>query len=276
MLGCSPGFAAIALVQVQTAANVFAVSNAVTFASPVSAGDFVGVQIVNYYGGGQCAPGPSSVTDSSSDTATELGTWVSSTGNYCTGVYYFVVSAGSSSFSITVNFASSSNIALIGFDYSGVSTTSPIDGSPSGWSSGTGTSATTTALTPAQTGDQQLAFVIAGNTVTYSGWSGSLASRATVVGNGPIGALADASIATGAVTASVTLNTSLPWSMQQVLLHPAVTTSSCTHDGYSSGGAFAVPNGTSGSYWLKNGTFGTPNCSSVDYWQPTVGNFNTN
>jgi hypothetical protein len=56
----------------------------------------------------------------------------------------------------------------------------------------------------------------------------------------------------------------------------AAAGSSCTHQGYTSAGALAVPNGSSGSYWLKNGTFGTPDCSSVNYWQPTVGNFAVN
>ena len=52
--------------------------------------------------------------------------------------------------------------------------------------------------------------------------------------------------------------------------------SSCTHAGYTSAGATATPNGTTGSYWLKNGTFGTPDCSTTQYWQPAVGNFGTN
>lgn len=43
--------------------------------------------------------------------------------------------------------------------------------------------------------------------------------------------------------------------------------SSCTHAGFTSGGASSVPNGTSGSYWGKSGAFVTPDCSSVQYWQ---------
>lgn len=52
--------------------------------------------------------------------------------------------------------------------------------------------------------------------------------------------------------------------------------SSCTHAGYTSAGATATPNATTGSYWLTNGTFGTPDCSTVNYWQPVVGPFGTN
>ena len=52
--------------------------------------------------------------------------------------------------------------------------------------------------------------------------------------------------------------------------------STCTHSGYTSGGAIATPNGTSGSYVGKTGGLVTPDCSTVNYWQPTVGNFGTN
>jgi hypothetical protein len=43
--------------------------------------------------------------------------------------------------------------------------------------------------------------------------------------------------------------------------------SSCTHDFWSSAGSFAVPNGSSGSYWsTSTGAFATPNCSTGTYW----------
>lgn len=48
---------------------------------------------------------------------------------------------------------------------------------------------------------------------------------------------------------------------------------SCTHSGYTSGGAIATPNGTTGNYVGKSGAFVTPDCSTINYWQPTVGNF---
>lgn len=44
----------------------------------------------------------------------------------------------------------------------------------------------------------------------------------------------------------------------------------CTHDFWSSGSTFAVPNGTTGSYWsTATGAFATPNCSSGTYWLST-------
>lgn len=52
--------------------------------------------------------------------------------------------------------------------------------------------------------------------------------------------------------------------------------SSCTHNGITSAGALATPNGTTGSYVGKTGAFVTPNCSSTNYWQPAAGNFGLN
>lgn len=47
----------------------------------------------------------------------------------------------------------------------------------------------------------------------------------------------------------------------------------CAHSGYTSGGAIATPNGSSGSYLGKTGAFVTPDCSTIYYWSPAVGNF---
>lgn len=274
LAACSPAMASITLVQTATASSVFATSNSVTFSSAVSTGDVVGVMVDSAYGTGQCVTAPTA-TDSASDTAIAATAWNVSASNWCTGVYLFVVSAGSSSFKITVTYTSSANIALLAFDYSGVNTSAPIDGSATAWSTGTGTAVSTGSLTPGQTGDEQLAFLITGNPVTISGWSGSL-TQAAIFAITPQVALADASVSTAAVTASATLSSSQPWGMAQLLLKPASGGSSCSHDGYTAAGTLAVPNGTSGSYWLKNGTLGTPNCSSVEYWQPTLGNFGVN
>ena len=52
--------------------------------------------------------------------------------------------------------------------------------------------------------------------------------------------------------------------------------SSCTHDGITSAGALAIPDGTTGSYWSTTGNFVIPNCSSVAYWQPALGNSGVN
>lgn len=55
-----------------------------------------------------------------------------------------------------------------------------------------------------------------------------------------------------------------------------VTGASCTHGGYTSAGASATPNGSSGSYLGKTGAFVTPDCSSVYFWSPALGNFTLN
>jgi len=82
-------------------------------------------------------------------------------------------------------------------------------------------------------------------------------------------------------TSTVTDNASWTWTttadnyaMTLVSYKPAGA--GCTHAGYTSGGAIATPNGSSGSYVGKSGAFVTPDCSSVNYWQPAVGNFGAN
>ncbi|HEX3836080.1 MAG TPA: hypothetical protein VHW25_03880, partial [Steroidobacteraceae bacterium] len=51
---------------------------------------------------------------------------------------------------------------------------------------------------------------------------------------------------------------------------------SCTNTGLpSTGGAPAVPNGSSGSYWSLTGHFVTPDCSSIPYWRPALGTAGT-
>lgn len=276
LLARAPAFASIVLSQTATAANVYATTNTVTFTNPVSTGDVVGVIAYGGYGAGQCAPGPSSETDSASDTPIAVTTWdVNQSGGSCVGVYMFVVSAGSSSFSITVNFASAASLTLLAFDYSGVKTSAPIDGSATAWATAANTAPATAALTPTQSGDEELAFLITGNPVTIT-WGGTMTQQG-IYATTPQAALGGANLSsTSAVTASATLASSQPWSMAQVLLAPGSGGSSCSHDGYTAQGTLALPNGTSGSYWLKNGTLGTPNCSSVEYWQPSVGNFGVN
>jgi hypothetical protein len=51
--------------------------------------------------------------------------------------------------------------------------------------------------------------------------------------------------------------------------------SSCTNSGYTSAGASATPNGSSGSYVGNAGAFVTPDCSTIHYWQP-AGAFGVN
>lgn len=76
---------------------------------------------------------------------------------------------------------------------------------------------------------------------------------------------------TSAVAATFYIGTSAPVMSGVIALAEAGT--GCTHTGYTSAGAIATPNGSSGSYVGKSGAFVTPNCSSVYYWSPAAGNF---
>ena len=80
-----------------------------------------------------------------------------------------------------------------------------------------------------------------------------------------------------AVTSGATLSASGYWLDGVAVYYGTTGGASCTHAGRTSAGVTTtVPNGTSGSYRLKNGSFGTPDCSTVSYFQPTVGNFGVN
>jgi hypothetical protein len=142
--------------------------------------------------------------------------------------------------------------------------------------SGTSTSPVSNSLTPTANDEFLLAGVkTTAGAITFSSWTNSFTQDRQLV-TGP--SLADAYFVqtTGptSINAGVTISSSESWFAE--LAAYTVASASCTHDGYTSGGALAVPNGSSGSYWLKNGTFGTPNCSSTQYWQPTLGNFGVN
>ena len=74
---------------------------------------------------------------------------------------------------------------------------------------------------------------------------------------------------------SATLAASTTWHVQLAGVYDAAG-ASCTHAGYTSGGASTVPTSGSTSVWLNTGSFGTVDCSTTNYWQPTVGSFGTN
>lgn len=142
--------------------------------------------------------------------------------------------------------------------------------------SGSSTSPLTNSLTPSANDEFLLALVktIAGG-ITFSSWTNSFIQDRQIV-SGP--SLADAYLVQTSgptsVDAGVTISTSESW--VAMLGAYQVFVSACTHAGQTSAGAIAVPNGSTGSYWLKNGSFGTPDCATVSYKQPTIGNFGVN
>jgi hypothetical protein len=140
--------------------------------------------------------------------------------------------------------------------------------------SGSSANPTTGSLTAAS-GDMLLAGTTSGifQSSGYTAWTNSFTKDSGILG-GPTWAVAYLNGAgAGSINTQTTIATSTAWN---ALLMAYKSGAACTHSGITSAGAIAVPNGTSGSYRLKNGSFGTPDCSTVNYLQPTVGNFGLN
>jgi hypothetical protein len=132
---------------------------------------------------------------------------------------------------------------------------------------GTGTSAATTQSTT-HAGEILLAMWASSSsffTATPTGWSNWPSSNWQSVLAGPA--------ASGtSFNATNAQNASSFWVQSEIGIYDATGGSSCTHSFWSSTGVFAVPNGSSGSYWnLGTGTFTTPNCSTGSYLLSTGG-----
>ena len=138
---------------------------------------------------------------------------------------------------------------------------------------------TTASVTPVESGELAVVASVNWHNSNVLTWNNGFVQETSLDGPGQVPpdlAFADQVLSTtSAIAGSATSTASNGWSMSMMLFKPA-TSSACTHEGTTSAGALAVPNGTSGSYWSTIGNFVTPNCSSVDYWQPTVGNSGVN
>jgi hypothetical protein len=140
---------------------------------------------------------------------------------------------------------------------------------------GTGTPVTSNSLTPSANNEFLLgAVVTSSGSITFSTWTNSFTQDKTF-GTGPSAADAYFVQTSGPTSINVgtTLSASETWFAVLAAYGPGAA---CTHSGITSAGAIAVPNGSSGSYRLKNGSFGTPDCATVNYMQPTLGNFGVN
>ena len=171
---------AIAFRQAKSEHNVSLTTHKTTFTSSVNAGSVIGIAIMTQALG---SAAPTSVVDDNGDTVIPI-TGSSFTSGWCNpasgegsmGIYLFYCPAGGS-IGITPTFASSTTWSAIVFEYTGVNTTTPLDGNASAVFNGSNTSNPTTAgssLTPTQVGDQQMAFLASGNTNSHSSWGNSL------------------------------------------------------------------------------------------------------
>lgn len=102
--------------------------------------------------------------------------------------------------------------------------------------------------------------------VTVTGWNNVGSGAST------IGFYAFESTSGTTNNFSGTISTSASWYLALAGIYDSGGGASCTHSGYEPAtGALAVPNGTSGTFYLCSGAQGTPNCSSASYYQPVTG-----
>jgi len=137
-----------------TGATESATATALTakFTTTTTSGDLLVVSASEYVGATNHI---TSVTDTAGNTWTKLlDTYTS--GHISDGALWY--SAGTHpTTSVTVHTASAATIAISAQEFSGVATTSPVDGSSAG--SGTGTAASSGGVTPSSTGDLAVGFV---------------------------------------------------------------------------------------------------------------------
>ena len=123
---------------------------------------------------------PSSVVDSNGDTLiTAIAPTGGGEGSFA--LYLFVVGSGGSSFSITVNFVSTTYYKLAGFNYTGVNTTAPLDHAGILYHGNSTSPATGASLTPSQSGDEQLAILL--NASAFGSWGSSLVAQSALAGS---------------------------------------------------------------------------------------------
>lgn len=269
-------FATITVVQHKGADfNTSATSNTLAFTSNVTAGDTIFYAV--RYGTTGATFTISDNVDTGNYAQDKVQTLATDGDTVIIGSYANAVGGAT-----TLTFASSSATSMMVtiVEVSGLATSSILDQTASANSTSTAPNSGNTATT---TVASEFVFSAVGldgaNAETITG-AGSTTLLDTVVNSGSGNeSFADGYqivSATGTYAGQYSLTVSEEWAALVATYKTSGGGSSCTHAGYESTGATAVPNGTSGSYWLKGGTFGIPNCSSVDYWQPSTGNFGVN
>lgn len=253
--------AAIALVQKNTAA-VFSTTASVSLSS-VGAGHLV---VLELYGSASGTPTVSETAPGTDTVNTAVAYGCNATPNACVGIYYIQNSVGGTT-TLQVTFTASTGIGLVEIEYSGAATTGALDSATAINSATNSSTVSTASLTPASSGELGVvgAAITTNSTVT---WSAPFTSQETQIGNTIHGTYADEIGTTGAITPSGTISLgNSGWAAAMVLFKAASGGGSCTHDGITSAGAIAIPNGTSGTYRLTSGALGTPDCSTVSYKQ---------
>jgi hypothetical protein len=273
----SRAHAAFSFVQAATPVSSSGTTQTITYSSSSTANDLL-VFV-------ECAPNSitiSSVTATSSTTSAAIAVTQASGGGsptYC--AVYDAIAGASTTVTWSVTFNSGQGAILFAYEWSGNATSSVFD-KASTWatSSTVGTSATTAAMTPTNSNELAISVLVLQTQNTFSGLSfgGGYSARNNLEQGTNFYTYEGDQVLSGSpsTTASATWTGSgNQWGIVQ-LFFKAAAGSSCTHTGYTNGGALATPNGSSGSYVGNSGAFVTPNCSSNNYWQPSLGAFGVN
>lgn len=205
------------------------------------------------------------------------------TNYYITGAYVLNLPAGVASVLLTFNGGTPGTTNIVVVEVSGVATSGAFIAGAQQDQNTPGTTANAITSTAATVGSAPAYLLGISSDAPLN--TGHLAAGTSPIAytlrgsNSQFGVAEDASEAsTGSYAATFTDATrgGVDEYVTTVFALTAAGASSCTHQGYTSAGALATPNGSSGSYVGKAGAFVTPDCSTVNYWQPTVGNFGTN
>lgn len=269
-----------------TASSAFTSASAYTFAS----GDRVEIAIVWY---GDATNQPITVTDTNSNTWAQVSgsQVINFNGDGISYAWYEcknVTSAGSTHIKATFT-SDPGHAGMAGLGVTGLSNSASAQSNQQGQiAPGTGTGAVTSGnITPASQPAILIGFSqnIGGNystglTVT-AGFTNHALSHITGVNGNGAAALGDERLtSTSAIAATFTANASV--GAQDVVSFGVVIPesgggASCTHNGYTSAGALAVPTASSTVVWRKDGSFGTTPCdgTGTQWWQPGSGSFGT-
>ena len=221
------------------------------------------------------------LSDSAGNTCTTFGGAQDSNGNWVNVFTCPVTVAGGA----TDTFTSTNGGVIQINDLEGVASSSQIDGTfKSGTFSGSaGGTLTASGLTTTFADDLILSGAIDQNNATGALTANTGTMVTSAQPSGANGADANAVqqhsvTSTGTYAEAFTMAASSGQTavIGVVAIKGTATGGSCTHQGYTSGGALATPNGTSGSYLGKTGGYVTPDCSTVNYWSPATGNFVVN
>lgn len=196
-----------------------ATQKTITFSSTVPAGDTLVLSLSSSLTSGS---GPSSVTGASgnsSDTVTNPLAWQSFSGIGSLAVYMIEnTNGGSSNIGFIVNFSTASAMALLADDYTNVANVS-LDSVGSVNHATTGSTASCTCPTPANSGELAFYFEVGG---TISSWNNSINAASTQTTGSPHSGSGWILLSgVTPVNGNATLSASTSWMMVNGLLIPA-------------------------------------------------------